>query len=478
MYTSQTDAQLQVQPSDFAFVYVESSDPNTGASSTYTFTLTFGVDTPQGTELKIQLPDEVRIDTSVPTTATGLQNLNPSTTVAINTDANRLQVNLLKDVSLGDLSNFVNGTTIQFAVNKLVNPLSLKSSGYFEFYTFDDNASQPYKYNENEDAVKVVNSLAAPITFDEPIALSNEELDADTAVTIKVTTTNAIPADGKLLVTFPPNIILTGEGEEAPQMDINGNIVTPEVNYDSKTFLVSGLPVDQERQFAIHFPQNLRNPSSGPYAYTYWVIEFQDRFGYVIDKVIAQDDPASPSVACLSNCDTCAGTLSTCQSCSFVAALNKSFYLKGTECLEDCGDGFFQETGYVCGQCSGNCVTCRITAESCTLCRQDQPLIYADPATLTCHATCPEGTYLDEEAKICRQCESPCYTCSAKDACLSCDRTTPDNLAVFFFGAQNQCFEECPAGSVPTPAKQCDACTSPCATCEGRPDQCLTCVPG
>ena len=76
------------------------------------------------------------------------------------------------------------------------------------------------------------------------------------------------------------------------------------------------------------------------------------------------------------------------------------------------------------------------------------------------------------------RCESPCYECSAKDVCQSCDRADNDNLEIFFLQSKGKCYEECPNISVATPSKQCEECESPCATCENLTRNCLTCIEG
>ena len=103
---------------------------------------------------------------------------------------------------------------------------------------------------------------------------------------------------------------------------------------------------------------------------------------------------------------------------------------------------------------------------------------YAYPTTYECFDECPSGTYLDEESTLCKTCETPCYTCSSQDTCLTCDRTNPANLEIFFFEAESKCYSECPNTSVPTPSKLCEACDSPCETCDKLTTKCLSCEAG
>lgn len=98
--------------------------------------------------------------------------------------------------------------------------------------------------------------------------------------------------------------------------------------------------------------------------------------------------------------------------------------------------------------------------------------------TLQCYAECPDGTYKDSSLQQCLPCKEPCYTCTSATQCLSCDRTATSNTFINFFEKENACFESCPAVSVPTPSKQCLACTENCATCQDQTDKCLTCEEG
>ena len=60
---------FQAIPSDFAYAYVESLSPAVGAVSKYSFSLTFGVDTPDGTIVEIDFPDEVEFPAVDPLSA-------------------------------------------------------------------------------------------------------------------------------------------------------------------------------------------------------------------------------------------------------------------------------------------------------------------------------------------------------------------------------------------------------------------------
>lgn len=89
------------------------------------------------------------------------------------------------------------------------------------------------------------------------------------------------------------------------------------------------------------FTDGVKNPTTGPYSYDYVQIEFKDQYGYSIDKLTLNE--VYSEVSCTSNCDTCSGSLSSCTKCSYNAALEKSFFLNGSNCVEDCGSGFYPD---------------------------------------------------------------------------------------------------------------------------------------
>ena len=189
--------------------------------------------------------------------------------------------------------------------------------------------------------------------------------------------------------------------------------------------MVRGLPIDSQTIFSIRFTGGLINPDEGPYSFDYLLIEFADASGYTIDKRVLNQEYVN--VECTNNCDTCVDSLSKCTSCKFASALDESLYLKESEyrCVTDCGPGYFQDAGYKCSPCGGNCLQCTVSATSCTLCNPNSVKPYADPLSLRCYDECPAGTYLDKPSTLCTPCQSPCYTCTSPDVCTSCNRSDP-----------------------------------------------------
>ena len=97
----------------------------------------------------------------------------------------------------------LSGTTIQFDISNVQNAMSLKSSGYFEFYTYDVTTLEQYNVNKNQ--VRITNTESGPITL-EAIVQGSAELGAETTLTYTFVTQSAIPSSSTLTFTLPPNV--------------------------------------------------------------------------------------------------------------------------------------------------------------------------------------------------------------------------------------------------------------------------------
>lgn len=96
-----------------------------------------------------------------------------------------------------------------------------------------------------------------------------------------------------------------------------------------------------------------------------------------------------------------------------------------------------------------------------------------DPATNTCGATCPAGTFPD--GTVCKACHPTCATCSGggSDQCATCDTSSATPVL-----NGNQC-EACPSGTFSRQDGTCSACDGTCATCFGPSGtECSTCEGG
>ena len=104
-----------------------------------------------------------------------------------------------------------------------------------------------------------------------------------------------------------------------------------------------------------------------------------------------------------------------------------------------CPQGYMLQFGG-CYACQGNCATCETETSTCTGCKT--------------------GFYLNPTNSVCQACPVGCKTCSSTSNCYTC--STGFTLVATSASVQ----------------KTCKACQSPCATCYGQTDRCITCVSG
>lgn len=173
-----------------------------------------------------------------------------------------------------------------------------------------------------------------------------------------------------------------------------------------------------------------------------------------------------------SNCKTCeAADLSVCLSCPttfpYLNVVDK-------KCYASCPLGY-SKIGTNCMPCSANCKYCKDdNVNYCIACEAPTP--YLNTLTNTCMATCVSPFFLDPVSQVCTLCNTTanCATCSPSNTnyCLSCDSNYP-----IFYPTIGFCYAVCPSGSLYNPStKQCQQCNQPCATCEGTPDTCTSCI--
>ena len=179
-------------------------------------------------------------------------------------------------------------------------------------------------------------------------------------------------------------------------------------------------------------------------------------------------------VSCDGLCSSCFPKLGHCEECGADVFTGVVSYLHEKTCLKDCPSGYYGNQQYRCQPCEFPCTECTIAPTLCTRCEQkplfDKP--FASLVSLSCFEECPDGTYTSIESMQCVGCEDPCYTCLDQDTCLSCD-VQGNNKQVYYF--KNQCFEQCPPVSVPSPSKVCVECESPCVHCSELPERCTLC---
>lgn len=86
---------------------------------------------------------------------------------------------------------------------------------------------------------------------------------------------------------------------------------------------------------------------------------------------------------------------------------------------------------------------------------------------------CPSRMYGDSLKQQCNACQSPCYTCSSEQDCISCVKNGTQLLLMYM----QRCYTTCPNGTVQIQYNDtCQPCKSPCHTCEQTPDNCKSCL--
>uniref|UniRef100_A0A336LJV0 furin n=1 Tax=Culicoides sonorensis TaxID=179676 RepID=A0A336LJV0_CULSO len=170
------------------------------------------------------------------------------------------------------------------------------------------------------------------------------------------------------------------------------------------------------------------------------------------------------SYDCDPECDTqgCYGQGPTqCVAC-------KHFRLDNT-CVSRCPPRSFPNQGSVCWPCHESCETCAGAGQDSCLTCAPAHLYVVDLAV--CLQICPDGYFENYDNKTCIPCESNCASCQDKpDYCLSCEH----HLVMY----NHRCYSSCPQGTYETEDYNCGECHSTCATCNGSSEsQCILCKP-
>lgn len=122
-----------VKASDFSFAFVESQSPKNGVSSLYDFSLTLSVDTPVGSTLSIALPDQIVFDQSQDFFCQGTMGFAEEMQCYYR-NGKVIWITLLTDNTFESV--IANGTTLEFTIGHLINPVSLHTSDSFRVSSF------------------------------------------------------------------------------------------------------------------------------------------------------------------------------------------------------------------------------------------------------------------------------------------------------------------------------------------------------
>ncbi|XP_012281896.1 furin-like protease 2 [Orussus abietinus] len=147
----------------------------------------------------------------------------------------------------------------------------------------------------------------------------------------------------------------------------------------------------------------------------------------------------------------------------------KTYRLDNT-CVSRCPPRSFPNQGGVCWPCHESCETCAGAGQDSCLSCAPAHLRVTDLAV--CLQQCPEGYYENIENNTCVPCEANCASCQDRpDHCISCEH----HLVMH----ENRCYAACPLYTYETQDYNCAPCHPTCETCNGTGEnQCIGCRPG
>lgn len=169
---------------------------------------------------------------------------------------------------------------------------------------------------------------------------------------------------------------------------------------------------------------------------------------------------------CTKPCATCASNSpSTCESCLYGYVLNSSSSscsVNVTTC-NDNKDCDYCAFGYVLTSSSTATVR-QVTCEQCNSNSNCQRCTSTNVAQCT---SCYGGNYLNSNS-VCVSCPDGCLECTSQADCFACDTGYVPQTTQTVFATNGLSLSP----------MTCVACESPCATCNGNPKSCLSCVSG
>ncbi|KAL4486913.1 hypothetical protein ABPG73_008772 [Tetrahymena malaccensis] len=149
------------------------------------------------------------------------------------------------------------------------------------------------------------------------------------------------------------------------------------------------------------------------------------------------------SIKCVGQINSIGQCVSKCPSQTFANFDNV--------CRQTCPYGTYpNQNAGLCQQCDFSCSTCLGPNKNQCLSCQFLTYLYQN----TCVLVCPYKTFADEDSKICQSCPKGCSICNSANFCSQCD-----------IGFQKQ-------GNICISAN----CSYPCATCSSDSQKCQSCL--
>ncbi|CAD8210851.1 unnamed protein product [Paramecium pentaurelia] len=226
--------------------------------------------------------------------------------------------------------------------------------------------------------------------------------------------------------------------------------------------IINGLPT----------PQNEQQPRT----FTIKTYRRIEHINYLVDSSINGAFQFNIYCPQLNNCKTCKiidYDNIQCETC-YISMISKYIYMKSNVCVDQCGDGYYQnDQEFQCQQCPNNCQSCQPINNIliCDKCFDNYK--YQDGI---CVDTCGETYYLPFTSNNrCEKCDNECLLCSMNSSyCSKCQANIPIK--------DNKCYKNgCLQGYFQIYNSNqilvCELCPSTCISCNYY-NQCTQCQPG
>lgn len=306
-------------------------------------------------------------------------------------------------------SNLSSGSLIIFSVSFILNPSSTQPSGSI-YIKIDGIDGTGISETKSTVSVTATSGSIGSIT----ILPDDTTIGSTTIYTFSFTQSDPIPSSGAILITAPSAVTLTNISETKCYLVITG------LNPNARCTITNN--------------RNLYIFSAFSSSYTSGILSLK------IDSILnpTVSGPASDF------------TISSYTDNSFQYIISTGRYS-------------------VTYTCTAPCVSCEVSATSCTACDANSsfPYLWRN----SCNARCDIGSYDPGNSKICVACDGKCKSCEGRgDYCLSCDR---NGSYGYLYG--NDCLNVCPDNTYTTSEYECKACDSNCKTCRDSPSNCTSC---
>ncbi|CAI2359515.1 unnamed protein product [Moneuplotes crassus] len=434
--------------------------------------------------LLMTIPDDVIYDMGEDLTVTLLTN-SSSVISTVKTLYSSGAINTIRFNSVCSSSGCATGSFLNIKIEWVKNPPAQTTIS--TAITMSSRTSEGYLIDQGSTPTidKLFSSLElAPVT-NIKIDPENPSAGADTNYDIIFTADTSIPLNSYVLITAPTEItVSTSNAGGTAALDTCSNIFATSVTIacglgtsgGSVTIKVTGIfPLATNTgQFGVKMGL-FKNPSTAGTTGSFIIQIFSPDDNPIASKDV--DTPVmieEPVSTCDSNCLTCSGTATSCDSCKNPSDLP---FLQNDKCVSACSNGYYLQ-GTICYSCHHSCATCDgPNSNDCISCKSD--FLFEDGSCLT---SCSKNT----QANSANQCESTsengscnsnCATCSKNlDWCLTCNSgSTP---IVNPTNGQCVCTDNgCCGGTlyVDTESQSCQPCSTRCKTCEISADKCFSC---